>query len=264
MAGKLTHDIDTAAHRWPCASGGVTRRRGVHRPPDQLCSRADAVQSCSHWHKASGEPLSACEVAGSTPVTAPLGQAQVVAARTIALTGPPPINFDFRNNEIGGSASNALFCLLCHVFAKMVHEHPIQWPNQRDLGTELRCHIRLLLFLYRQCVFVFLESIQHFANIFTTATTVISIRVRSGVIQKSGPRCCARFIAKVKARYVLFTALLPIKRCKWLGIHKTVHRSDCVWVVFDRRDLKDPAWRRVQHGDQLIHPSLVMHVPNQA
>ena len=32
--------------------------------------------------------------------------------RTAALTGPPPINIDFRKDAIGGSASNALFCLL--------------------------------------------------------------------------------------------------------------------------------------------------------
>ncbi len=29
---------------------------------------------------------------------------------TVALTGPPPINMDLRNDAIGGSASNALLC----------------------------------------------------------------------------------------------------------------------------------------------------------
>jgi hypothetical protein len=33
---------------------------------------------------------------------------QTFVWRTTALTGPPPINIDFRNDEIGGSASNAL------------------------------------------------------------------------------------------------------------------------------------------------------------
>ena len=33
--------------------------------------------------------------------------------RTTALTGPPPINIDFRNDAIGGSASNALLCQIC-------------------------------------------------------------------------------------------------------------------------------------------------------
>jgi hypothetical protein len=28
----------------------------------------------------------------------------------MALTGPPPINIDFKNDAIGGSVSNALFC----------------------------------------------------------------------------------------------------------------------------------------------------------
>jgi hypothetical protein len=29
---------------------------------------------------------------------------------TVPLTGPPPVSFDFRNEAIGGSASNALLC----------------------------------------------------------------------------------------------------------------------------------------------------------
>ncbi len=38
--------------------------------------------------------------------------------RTMALTGPPPINIDFRNDAIGGSASNALFCRLFRRFER--------------------------------------------------------------------------------------------------------------------------------------------------
>ncbi len=51
------------------------------------------------------------------------------------LTGPPPINVDFRNDAIGGSASNALFCCsfglsvtldekwLCHIAIELPCHH---------------------------------------------------------------------------------------------------------------------------------------------
>ena len=40
---------------------------------------------------------------------------------TVALTGPPPINIDFRNDAIGGSASNALFCQSVFTYPVPMH-----------------------------------------------------------------------------------------------------------------------------------------------
>ena len=39
---------------------------------------------------------------------------QVSGVLTVALTGPPPINIDFTNDAIGGSASNALLPRFWH------------------------------------------------------------------------------------------------------------------------------------------------------
>jgi hypothetical protein len=50
-------------------------------------------------------------MAASTSPTSELYRLMVVFGRiTPALTGPPPINIDLRNDANGGSASNALFC----------------------------------------------------------------------------------------------------------------------------------------------------------
>ena len=38
--------------------------------------------------------------------------------RTLALTGPPPINIDYTNDATGGSASNALFGVMGYSIAR--------------------------------------------------------------------------------------------------------------------------------------------------